>query len=73
MTCTIVFGGVICTNTNHYKLRISDGRRVFIEWHEHCGPVVYVDKAMNRELENWWEDNLVCSAINWFVGRGCKA
>jgi len=73
MTCTVFHGGIICTNSMHYRLRLADGRRVFLEWHHYCGPVVYLDRAMNRELENWLEDPLICDAIDWFVGRGEKA
>jgi hypothetical protein len=44
-----------------------------MEWHEYHGPAFYKDKNCMREIENWYEDSLICKALDWFVDRGRKA
>lgn len=56
-----------------YKLRLLDGRRVFMEWHHYLGPVFYLDRYLMREIEDWHKDELLCRAVEWFQGRGEKS
>lgn len=72
MTC-IRFGGAIVCISPFYRLLLSDGRRVFMEWHSYLGPTFFHDRAMNRVHETWYEDPLICKALDWFTGRGCRA
>lgn len=53
-----------------YPLRLSDGRRVFMEWHEYCGPTFYRDRRCTRWIDDWWKDARICRALDWFVKRG---
>lgn len=64
--------GFICFSP-FYRLRLSDGRYVFMAWHNYCGPTFYHDRAEKREIENWWEDEEICTALDWFQERGNKA
>jgi hypothetical protein len=56
-----------------YRLRLLDGRYVYMAWHNYCGPEFYHDKHENRLYEDWWKDPLICRALEWFQGRGCTA
>lgn len=64
--------GFMCFSPR-YRLRLEDGRCVFMDWHHYCGPTFYHDRAERREIENWWDDPQICDALDWFVGRGEKA
>ena len=48
-----------------YRLRLEDGTCVFVLWHNYCGPTVYRDLAWNRPIEDWWENKMICDAIDW--------
>jgi len=62
----------VCINP-FYKLRLDNGDHVFMEWHKYLGPTFYKDKKSNREITNWWDNQLIIKAFSWFIGRGNKA
>ncbi len=72
MTCIPIAYGVICMSPS-FRLPLSDGSRVYMEWHSYCGPTFYRDKYMNRIIEDWWESPAICAALDWFISRGKKA
>lgn len=53
-----------------YRLPLGNGRHVFMEWHRYFGPSFFRDRACMREIEDWYEQPLICAALDWFVGRG---
>ena len=74
MTCIDIGNGFVCVNTNRYnRLRLSDGGYVYMDWHSYLGPTFYKDRAAMRELEEWYEDDNIVSALTWFVERGNKS
>lgn len=72
MTCMRINNGFICTSP-FYRLRLDDGRYVFMSWHNYCGPVFFKDRSEQREIDEWWEDLAICRVYRWFIGRGKKA
>lgn len=56
-----------------YRLRTKDGGYVYMAWHHYCGPTFYKDKLETREIENWYDDENICWALDWFCKRGKKA
>lgn len=56
-----------------YRLRLNDGRYIFMTWHPYCGPTFFRDKYESRWIEYWYEDKQICDAVEWFVNRGKKA
>ena len=72
MPCAPLNSWFLCFSPS-YRLRLSDGRHVFLDWHRYCGPTFYRDRAMSREVEDWWNDPAICDALAWFHARGCKA
>lgn len=73
MTCIKVDSGwTICTSP-FYRLRLNDGRYVFMAWHRYCGPTFYRGSEEQREIEEWWKDLPICRAVEWFTGRGNRA
>lgn len=72
MTCIHHRGFIICMSPWH-RLRLADGRYVFLDWHSYLGPTFYIDRAARREIEDWHDDMLICEALTWFVNRGEKA
>lgn len=71
MTCIQIERGFICVSPS-FRLPLADGRRIFMSWHNYCGPTFYYDKAETREIEDWWGDKLLCDAFDWFLKRGRK-
>lgn len=69
MTCIRIPGGFACCYPD-YRLRLNDGGYVFMAWHNYCGPTFYKDKLMTREINKWWDNKLICDALDWFTGRG---
>jgi hypothetical protein len=53
-----------------FRLRLEDGRHVWMDWHDYCGPAFYRDRYFRREIENWYDDPQICNALGWFIGRG---
>ena len=72
MTCFISKNMIICVNP-FYRLPLSDGSRVFMEWHNYFGPTFFKDKECRREIENWYENPFICKALIWFQSRGNTA
>ena len=70
---TVLFGNAIVTISPFYRLRLADGRYVFMSWHHYCGPTFYLDNDGCREIDNWYEDSQICKALEWFQSRGNKA
>ncbi|QDU35707.1 hypothetical protein [Proteus phage vB_PmiP_RS10pmA] len=56
-----------------YRLRLLDGRYVYMSWHSYCGPTLYKDKLESRMIEDWYIDDDIVKAVEWFVHRGKKA
>lgn len=73
MTCTKIKGGIICRMSDDYRLRLGDGRYIFMSWHHYCGPEFYHDRAQRRLVVNWWEDDQIMAAVDWFQDRGKRA
>ncbi len=72
MPCTQIGNGIVCWSPT-YRLRLEDGRYVFMDWHKWCGPTFYRDRDLYREIEEWWNDTAICKALEWFQKRGEKA
>lgn len=72
MTCIRIPGGIMCVSP-FYRLPIEDGTHVFMDWHHYCGPTFYRDKNALRQIDEWWENPLICAALDWFQNRGNKA
>lgn len=72
MTCTHIGTAIICHNP-FYRLPLADGRRVFMEWHSYLGPTFFHDRMYSREVKDWWENDLIMDALDWFIQRGNKA
>lgn len=64
--------GYFCFNPT-FRLRLGDGRYVFMDWHRYCGPNFFYDRDLNRIVQSWWEDELICKALDWFIERGERA
>lgn len=73
MTCLKVKSGFVCVGSKSKRLRLLDGSYVFMEWHSYAGPIFFKDKENTREIENWWDNELLAKAQEWFVNRGKKA
>lgn len=56
-----------------YRLRLEDGTCVFMSWHHYCGPTFFKDRAENREIQKWHENELIIKALDWFCSRDNKA
>ena len=65
--------GFICCFDDFFRLPLADGRHVFMDWHHYLGPTFYRDRAMRRPWEDWWDNPLICAALDWFQGRGNRA
>jgi len=72
MTCIRTLGGIVCISP-FFRLPLADGRHVFMDWHSYCGPTFYRDRNSLRVIEDWYEDPLICAALDWFVKRGERA
>jgi len=72
MTCITFSGAIICVIPT-FKLRLADGRHVFMEWHNYLGPTFFLDRACVRQIENWYENHFICDALDWFCKRGHRA
>jgi hypothetical protein len=72
MPCTKIGNMIVCTN-RRYKLRLTDGRNVFMVWHDYLGPTFYHDRHFTRMIDDWWKDFRLCRALEWFLGRGKRA
>ena len=73
MTCLKISNGIVCFGNKAIRMRLLDGSYVYMEWHTYAGPIFYKDKANTREIEEWWENELLVQVQDWFVKRGKKA
>ena len=64
--------GYYCFNP-WFRLRLEDGRYIFMDWHHYMGPHFFYDRNLTRIVESWWEDEMICEALDWFTGRGERA
>lgn len=55
-----------------YRLRLRSGGCVYMEYHDYCGPALFSDRQCRRAIEDWWENDEICEALDWFVNRGCR-
>lgn len=72
MTCRRIPGGFVCLVPT-FRLRLLDGRYVYMTWNNYCGPLFSHDRDETRVIEDWHEDEMLCKAVDWFVKRGKKA
>ncbi len=72
MTCIRIHGGIMCVSPS-FRLPLADGTRVYMAWNHYCGPIFYRDRAECREIDGWYENQLICAALDWFVKRGERA
>lgn len=70
---TVSNGIIHISRYRMYRLRLNDGRYIYMSWHPYCGPTIFKDKHETRWIENWYEDEQIVDAVNWFVNRGKKA
>lgn len=47
------------TRYRMYRLRLNDGRYIFMTWHPYCGPTFFRDKYESRWIEDWYEDKQI--------------
>lgn len=67
------FRGYICGVPLLFRLPLADGGRLFMEWHNYHGPTFFRDRQCVREIQDWWDNPLICDALDWFCKRGNKA
>lgn len=72
MTCIKINNGFVCISP-FFRLRLEDGEYVYMAWHSYCGPTFFKDKHERRIIDNWYDNMFICKALDWFIGRGCKA
>lgn len=69
MPCIRIGDAIVCVSPS-FRLPLEDGRRVYMDWHSYCGPTFFKDKNLGKVLDYWWEDDLICKALDWFIKRG---
>lgn len=42
-------------------------------WHNYLGPTFYRDRNECREIVDWFDNPLICSALDWFCRRGHRS
>ena len=50
-----------------------DGTRVYMDWHDYLGSIFFKDNNCTREIVDWYDNPLICDALDWFQKRGNKA
>ena len=73
MPCIRAGTSIICFSAGWYRLRLRGGGYVFMEWHRYLGPIFFKDRAGEREVTFWWENEEICEALDWFQNRGYLA
>ena len=71
MPCYRIGKTTICRN-NTARLRLNTGRYVFAEFPAWEPPCVYHDRALSREIDRWFLDEDITTAVKWFENRGRK-
>lgn len=76
MTCIVIGHGkertIVCVSP-WYRLPLADGTRIYMEWHRYCGPTFFKNKNCTKEVVEWYENPLICEALDWFCKRGHRA
>lgn len=72
MTCVTIPCGVVCMSPQ-FRLRLLDGRYVYMTWNNYGGPLFSLDRDEKRIIDWWHEDEYLCKAVDWFVNRGKRA
>jgi hypothetical protein len=72
MPCIKIPNGFVCGYYPFARLPLRDGRRVYIVWHIWMGPLLFHDKNQQKEILDWYEDEAIVEAVNWFHNRGCR-
>lgn len=68
MSC--VFRDTIVCSGKNIRIRTRCGRYFFVQtWHM-LSPEVYFDRNMTRPVNKWYNDDDICSSINWLTNRG---
>lgn len=74
MGCEIYQNTIVCNHTaGTYRLPLADGTRVYMDGHDYLGPIFFKDKMCLREIEDWYNNELICDALTWFQKGGNKA
>lgn len=74
MSCIISPNMIVCNHTvGTYRLLLADVTRVYMDWHEYLGPTFFKDRHCIRKIEDWYDNPLICDALDWFQERGNKA
>lgn len=74
MSCAIYPNMVVCNLTaGTYKLPSVDGTRVYMDWHDYLGSIFFKDNNCTRKIVDWYDNPLICDALDWFQKRGNKA
>ena len=72
MPC-VKFGNSIICVVHYCRLRLQDGRYIYMEYHNYLGPQFYLDRNASRSVDDWWDDPYIVEALEWFESRGKKA
>lgn len=72
MSIILNHGLVHISREKDYRLRLEDGTCVFVLWHNYCGPTVYRDRNFMRCIEDWFENKMICNAIDWLQTKVAK-
>lgn len=72
MTCIRIEHGFVCGSPS-FRLPLANGTRVFMAWHNYLGPSFFRDRAERREIEDWFDNPLICDALGWFCERSYRA
>ena len=61
MTCTRLYGAIICTSP-HGRLHVGN-RYIIVNFHEYCGPTFFTDRDMSKVYEPKDENDPVWDAF----------
>ena len=73
MSCARIEHGFVCNMGRSFRLSLADGTRVYMAWHNYLGPIFFKDRDQNREIVEWFDNELICDALDWFIERGRRA
>jgi hypothetical protein len=69
VTCFHFTGGIVCVPAAAERLHVSPGRNVWLVYSEITGPTFYADRAMCRQIDDWWEDLKIVEAFEAWLDR----
>jgi len=70
MACIKLQNMIICRTSGFVRLRLADATCVFMEFHDYLGPMFFRDKNFTREIVDWYENENIINAFEWFQKRG---